>query len=298
MSRFVWCGLLGLVLSGSLTSCTFHRLVSRHKAKSYDSSAMTPVADTNHNAGAFLHAVLPAQDTIAETPAPDTSGAKQTLVDELTPIWKKKISFNTFSGKAKVHFESPDDKQEFTANFRVRKDSVIWINVTALGGISVARILITPDSFFLVVHIKREVKRIALKDAVKILPTKVDFASLQHLILGEPLRDGNITDVAGFGGSWSLQVEDSSYIQRVTYNKSDTTIRTSQLRTRNPRGPQTMSEFGSYETIGDRKVSTERVINIQNGEDIYMLDMNFSKVDFDEPLEYPFSIPSSYKEKN
>jgi len=92
-------------------------------------------------------------------------------------------------------------------------------------------------------------------------------------------------------------VSDSSYLQRITYNKADTTIRTAQLRTRDPNGPQAMSEYGSYEMIDGRRVSTQRVLNIKDGDDIYMLDLNFSKEEFDTPLEYPFSIPSSYSEK-
>jgi len=293
MNRYL-CGILLLILSGGLTSCSFHRLVTRRKAATYDKNAVLQSTDTTKTASIPPPATPTAPDTMAKAPVQDT--AKMRLIDQLTTIWERKIDFKTFKGKAKVHFESPEDKQEFTADFRVRKDSVIWINVTVLG-VSAARILINKDSLFMVSWLPRkEVKRIALKDAVKILPTRVDFASLEHLILGEPLRDGNITDAASSGSSWSLDVEDSNYIQRVTYNKSDTTIRTAQLRTRNPKGPQTMSEFGSYEVIANRKVSTWRVINIQNGDNVYMLDLNFSKEDFDEDLDYPFSFPKNYSE--
>jgi hypothetical protein len=294
MNRFAWGGALLLIISCVFSSCSFHRLVTRKKAKSYDSSAAQPVAADTGRIGAG-HAVLPAPDTVALVQE-DTSAAEKRLAEQLTPIWKKRLDYQTFKAKAKVHFESPDDKQEFTANIRVRKDSVIWINASAFG-ITAARILITPDSIFMIMELKKEYKKLALKDAAKILPTKVDFATLQHLLLGEPLRDGNIEDATSFGGSWSLGVEDSSYIQRITYNKEDSTIRTSQLRTRKANGPQTMSEYGSYEMINNRKVSTQRVINIRNGEDVYMLDMNFQKIDFDEPLEYPFSIPKSYSEQ-
>ena len=294
MNKFVAHGITILVLTSFLTSCSFHRLVTRRRAQTIDRSAMRP-ADSNHVAFGSRHAFFPQPDTLVIVP--DTTGAVKKLVDELTPIWKKRTEYRTFSGKAKVHFEGPDDKQEFSANFHVRKDSIIWINVTAFGGLPAALIFITRDSFFLVIPLKKEYKKVVLADVAKILPTKVDFTSLQNLIVGDPLRDGTIQDATSFGGSWSIQVSDSSYLQRITYNKADTTIRTAQLRTRDLNGPQAMSEYGSYEMIDGRRVSTQRVLNIQDGDDIYMLDLNFSKEEFDTPLEYPFSIPSSYSEK-
>jgi hypothetical protein len=255
-----------------------------------DSVAVQKMTDSSQIA---LQPVGAKTDTTAVAVAPDTSSAKKALIEALTPIWKKRLDYKTFSGKARVHFEGPDDKQEFTANIRIKKDSAIWINASAFG-ITAARILITPDSIFMLMQLKKEYMKMALKDAGKILPAKVDFASLQHLILGEPLCEGVVEDAASFGGTWTLEAEDTSYIQRVTYNKGDTTIRTCQLRTRRINGPQISSQFGEYEKVGDRRISTQRVINIQNGADIYSLDMIFLKEDFDEQLEFPFSIPNSY----
>ena len=276
-----------LVICSGLASCSFHRLAAGKKAKSYDSTAMHSTA---------MHAILPQPDTIIAAVAPDTSDIAKELVQQLTPVWEARINYKTFSGKAKVHFTGPDNDKEFTAHFRVRKDSVIWVNVT-FDAIPVARLLITQDSFFLLNTINKEITRIPLNQAAKILPTKVDFTSLQNLVTGEPLRGGKITDATGFGGSWTIQAEDSSYIQRITYNKADTTMRTGQLRTRDPKGPQAMTAYGNYETIGNRRISTSRTLHIQNGNDVYSLDMNFTKVDFDEPLDFPFTIPRSYTEK-
>jgi len=277
-----------VILSACLSSCSFHRLAAGKKAKSYDLSA----SDTSH-----LRAILPQPDTTAAVIAPDTSGIVKQLIQQLTPLWETRIDYKTFSGKAKVHFTGPNDDKEFTAHFRVRKDSVIWVNVT-YDAIPVARLFITRDSFFLLNTLQKEVTRIPLSQAAKVLPTKVDFTSLQNLITGEPLQKGTITNATSFGGSWSIQAEDSSYIQRITFNKADSTIRTGQLRTRDPKGPQAMTAYGNYEIIDNRKISTSRTLNIQNGNDVYSLDMNFTKANFDEQLDFPFSIPRNYSVKN
>ena len=76
---------------------------------------------------------------------------KKTLMDNLLSLWQHEIAFTTFNGKARMHYASSTDKQEFVAHIRIRKDSVIWINVTAaMGAVNVARVYITPDSIFFV----------------------------------------------------------------------------------------------------------------------------------------------------
>ena len=290
MNRYFLCA--GMVfISMCLSSCSFHRRVAGKKARSIDSNTVQTLADTIHIAAA------PTRDTLPG-PANDSLIAERKLIAELTPIWTRRIDYKTFSGKARIHFSGPDDSKEFTAHFRIRKDSVIWVNVT-FAGIPVARMFITRDSFFLLNSTQKEVTMLPLSQAAKILPTKVDFSSLQSLVTGEPLREGNITGatVATLGGAWTLQIEDTAYVQRITYNRADSMMRTGQMRTRKPGGPQAITAYGDYETVNNRKISTSRTLNIQNGADVYSLDMNFTKVDFDEQLDYPFNIPKSYTVK-
>lgn len=281
--------LLLLVMCSVLSSCSFHRLVAGRKARTIDLGRGI-VIDTSRLTGPLPY-VPPIETTVSDS----VTRAAAQLIQDLTPLWKKRLHYTTFSGKAKVHFEGPDMKQEFTAHFRIGKDSVIWIAITGLGGmVPVARILITPDSFMMINQLQKEYTLLPLGEAAKILPARVDFYSIQHLITGEPLRDGTIKDASGFGGGWYLEVEDSAYVQRITYNKADSSMRSAQLKTRSAAGPQAITEYGAYMTIDNRTISTGRVINIQNGNDVYTIDMNFMKIEFDQPNEYPFSIPKNY----
>jgi len=288
MSRYL-CVLLLFLTAGSVSSCNlFHKRVAGKKAKSYS-------VDTTVVAWPDSQKVAVA-DTVAH---PDTTALTNELITMLTPLWNKRIEYRTFSGKAKMNFEGPDGDQEFTAHFRIRRDSIIWVAITGLGGVvQVARIYITPDSFIMVNQLQKEVTRLPLDSAAKVLPAKVDFAALQHLIVGEPLRDGNITGASDFGGGWILQVEDSAYVQHITYNKADSTMRSGQMRTHREGGPQAMIQYGGYEMVTGRRLSTNRVLNIQNGPELYMLDMNFQRTDFDQQLDFPINIPASYKRKD
>jgi len=290
MSRILTAFTLVLVCIG-LSSCSFHWHITPRDVKKHDRIASD---STQHR----LHTILPQPDydTVATVAVPDSSAALKKLIGQLTPIWESHFTYKTFSGKAKIHFSGPDNDKTFTAHFRIRKDSVIWVNVT-FDAIPVARLFITRDSFFLLNTIDQEVTRIPLSQAAKVLPTKVDFSSLQNLVTGESLQKGTITNAAASPDAWTIQVEDSNYIQHIVFNKKDSTMHSGQLRTRTPGGPQAVTSYESYEVINGRKVSTFRTLNVQKGADTYMLEMNFNKVGFDEELDYPFSIPKNYTEK-
>lgn len=285
MNRF-FLGAVVVVLSGCFGSCSFRKLVAGKKPEVY-------VWNADSVARMDSAAKVLAADSAALVV--DSAAILHKMVDEVTPLWTSRLQYRTFSGKAKMHMEAPDDKQDFTAHFRIKKDSIIWINITALGGISFARIYVTPDSFFLLNHLQKTAMCIPLASAAKILPARIDFASLQNLITGEPLRDGEITGVANAADKWVLHVEDTSYIQEVTYSKGDSTMSAAQLLTYAPNGPKAITRYNKYQRADGRRVSTDRVLNLQNGNDFYKLEMDFNKVNFDEQLEFPFSIPKNYK---
>ncbi len=228
---------------------------------------------------------------------PALNEEKKALVSILLPLKERKIHYHTFTGKAKMFFQSGTEKHEFTAGIRMQKDSVIWASVSALGGlVQVARIIITPDSIQLINYLQREVTMLPASEASKLLPADIDFEMLQNLIIGNLVSNGGIpTDATDFGGTWSLQLEDNRYHQLIAYNKSDTTLRSNQVRTQNTM-PETslMLQFGNYTLVNDQSFPVSRVINILTGEDQYYLDMNFNSMAIDEPVDFPFTIPKKY----
>jgi len=286
MNRFL-CGVLLLVIPCCLVSCSFHKLIKGKVAK------IQTGADTSHIARP------PQPDTVARVaaPVPDSMAIVRHLISDLMPLWKNRLVYNTFKGKAKVRIDGPDGKFDFTAHFRIRKDSVIWIEADAMGGLYRIRVLITRDSLTMINYAQKEVTRLPLSQAAKVLPAKVDFSSLQNLVVGEPLREGNITGAKDMDGLWGIQVEDSSYIQHITYNKTDSTMHEAELLTHDVNGPRAMSQYADYDTSGNRKIATSRILEIRHGDDVYTLDLNFLNTEFDVPQDYPFNIPEKFSVK-
>jgi len=289
---------LVFIMPFCLSSCSLQRVFGKKKTEGKDTTVAHANADSSQLKTTLPQAVItPKKDTVA--PAMAVSAATRLLIDSLAPIWAKRLTYNTFKGKAKMNIEGPNGSLELIANFKIRKDSIIWVHVTALGGlVPAARILVTRDSFFMLNYQEKEVTTIALKDAVKILPTAIDFRQLQNLIVGEPLRDGKITDAESLQALWNMTVEDSNYVQHITFTKADSTMSAEKMTTQKPGGPQAGIDFSNYEQINGRKISTYRSVHVLNGDKAYSIDLNFVNSQFDEELEYQFSIPRNWTIKN
>jgi len=231
--------------------------------------------------------------------APDTSALKKELIKNTEPVWSRKLQYNTFSAKAKMQYDDGDRSNDLTANIRIRKDSAIWISVSALGGVvQVARALITPDSFKAIVYIEKDYYEGPISKANDFLPSGIDFYSLQNLLMGDPVfSKGTATDATDFGGTWSFRFESDNYLQQLNYSKADSTLRNSQIATRGDDNKAITILYGNYERLNDQPFSDLRKVNILNGAKHIIVDMNYVSTGMNMPLDFPFSVPQSYTRK-
>ena len=108
--------------------------------------------------------------------------------------------------KASGKFEQGEESQNFKAEIRMKRDSIIWIELSdPLVGIKAARAFITPDSIAFVNKIQNEYFAGSFDYLNTKLGTRVDFELLQNLILGEPLRAPQP------GEAMDLQLMDNHY---------------------------------------------------------------------------------------
>src|SRR4051812_39446187 len=133
MNKFTVSAFL-LVVSCCFASCNFFYSITHRKGHAKDSAVVAAPVDSSVTPHEF-----PVIDSIAMLGKP--SAESLALIAGVKPYFAKRLNYKTFKGKAKMHYDGPDQKQEFTAHFRVKKDSLIWINITALSGVvQVARI--------------------------------------------------------------------------------------------------------------------------------------------------------------
>jgi hypothetical protein len=123
---------------------------------------------------------LPA-DSIAKTP--ETQRPRPGIDEARAHV--AEIDFKYLTAKSKLSFKSKDqDINNANVTTRVQKDSLIWMSVSVVGGIEVARILITRDSVTILDKIHREYSRYDFQTLSQRFNFAMNYDLLQALIVG------------------------------------------------------------------------------------------------------------------
>ncbi len=301
MSKAVWMLLAGISAIG--TGCGAARKARQARkadaARVADSMAASRRAQDALTAGTDTARVGHSTDTI-ETAALDPS--RSTVPAYFLSLHGRTAPFQTFSGKAKMEYESGDKSQDFTATFRIRHDSAIWVSVVAVGGlVPVARVLITPDSVLYMNYLTREASRMPIEDASRLLPLPARFSQLQALLLGdvlEPTAAILSTGKAEGRPVYLVSTSTGSASYTAYYNAADSTLTGEDMATAD-RAVSTTIRYALYRSAGVRKFATDRGIVVDVASDSvaerHVLRMVFTDPPrFDVPLEFSFSIPKNY----
>lgn len=97
------------------------------------------------------------------------------------------IDYEFMSFKSEFDVRLKDEKKSFKANVRIKRDSIIWVSISPLLGIEVARIIFTADSIKL---IDKWNDQYYLGDFEYIndkFDTDLDFFMIQDLFVGNPI---------------------------------------------------------------------------------------------------------------
>ena len=212
-------------------------------------------------------------------------------------IQTNKISFSTFSAKVKVNFEGKDGKKsDFNAFMRLKKDSVLWISINAALGIEAFRIMVTPDSVKVLNKLEKVIQLRSVGYLQEVAKIPLRFAELQDLIVGNaPYLDSNIVSYKNEQATISLVSIGELFKHFLTVSKNDFRLQHSKLDDVDKVRARTCDiTYGDYETKNGMVFSTFRKITVSEKSKLD-IEMQFKQFDFNEQLNFPFSIPKNYK---
>lgn len=200
-----------------------------------------------------------------------------------------------FSGKAKLTYRDEYMRQSFTANIRIRKDSVIWLNFKKFS-LEAARVLITPDSVFILDRINNEYSIEPFEYVQRRYSLPVGFQGLQALILGNPVFFSQNTEADVDGQRYVITQKTDRY--NAKYWLDGTKLLLQEFMVEDIRNHRKMSaESSDYQSLERKqKFSYFRSFNLSHpdfGE--VALDVKFSKVEINVPKSVKFDIPARYE---
>lgn len=201
--------------------------------------------------------------------------------------------FQTWQARSKgyltvTHLNKPSN-HEVNLQIRMKTNEIIWISATALMGLEVARIKITPDSIHVVNRMESLYLAESFSSAATWLGPDMDFEGLQQLLAGQGpvspsltrwvmMRDsvGMVRLQGGITGTGEMDYDDRYRLRRWKGERLEV------LHAYEP-GDST-ARFPAKSTWAVEGASFELLTTLE-----------YNQIEEDRPLNFPFSIPNGYQ---
>lgn len=212
---------------------------------------------------------------------------------------KDKVSANLFDyewldARVKVFYSDNTNSKTFNLVIRARKDSVIWLSASLLG-FEGMRAIITKDSIKI---LNKLAKEYLIKDFKYIkdqfyLPDG-NFALLEKFLKGNPLLFNTENAAVSIdSGTYLLKTLDNHIANSLWLSPEDFLIQKNFLQDL-LYNQNVKVYYNDYKDINGQFFAFDRKTLLERGQRIEV-NLNFSKVEKDKVLSFPFSIPNDYK---
>lgn len=222
---------------------------------------------------------------------------QQLIRTVLQQVEKNHIDYRTFSAKVEVDYKGTNGKgYGVNANVKMYRDSAIWISVNAILGIEAMRLLVTKDSVKLLNKLEKFYVARSISFLQEMTSLPLDLYTLQDMIVGNPVYlDPNIIRYSTGNGVVNLLSLGQFFKNLLTLNEGDKSVIHSKLDDTNPMRSRTADfSYSDYESgKGVLFPSKRQIVVSEKGR--LEIKLDFKNYNFNQEVEFPFSIPKNYK---
>ena len=237
-----------------------------------------------------------AKKAVVVAPQADTTTVvKSKKAENLALLRKNDLAFNTLSLKGKARLDINGNTNNVSMNIRMKRDEMIWVSVTAIAGIEVARVLITPDS----IKVRNNFQNVYLKKPFSYVHSftnkQVNFKLLQSVFSGNTIDSFMIeqSELEQQAGVWELKGQQQDLAYRVLFN---TLMKVAENNLNDVKSGKALKVvYGDYQKVPDELFPTSMQISSMAGMKNIGLKFDFSKIERNLPLDFPFSVPGKYE---
>ena len=212
----------------------------------------------------------------------------------------QELQYDYLTIKSKIQLQETHKTTNATALVRIRKDSLIWFNLSGTLGVQGLRGIITKDSVKLLNRVDKEYKAYAIEDVAGEFNFPVDYELIQSMVVGNMPKPRATDDY--------VKVQNGKYVVR--QNIGDILID-------NYVDPDVMKlvevdvvekstdnrlklMYKDFRTLNNQAFPFSSFISLLHhnefGELETQLTIDHSKVEIsDVPLKFPFSVPKKYE---
>ena len=220
---------------------------------------------------------------------------------DATYLQVKEIDFDYFQAKAKLNYKDQDYDVKAKATIRIRKDSVIWLNFTAVG-VSGGRCLIDKDSLTLLNMIKKEYYVYSYEQMSEKFNYPITFEVLQSVILGNMPQKIKKDDKVERNLEYYRVIQPNDpFLLESRVNSKTMKLESVNITQRETKNNATI-QYSDFTLVDDHAFAYRALVNLfyENdlGKFITNVDIEYSKAEIlDKDLKFPFHIPKKYERK-
>ncbi|HXI00304.1 MAG TPA: DUF4292 domain-containing protein [Sphingobacteriaceae bacterium] len=220
-----------------------------------------------------------------------------TKAETINAINASQLVFETFSVRAKADLAIGNNKNDVTMHIRIKKDQAIWVSITAIAGIEVARALITPDSIKILNRIESIYVKKPFSYVHEFTNKQINFKTLQSLLTGNAISE-LVTEKADIVSTPVLQLNGT--LEKLTYSMLFTDHKkVSQVRISDAAAGQDLKvNYGDYAIVSGKEVPQMISIRSLAAKKQIAVDLVYNKIDIDTPIDMPFSVSKRFTIKN
>ena len=206
--------------------------------------------------------------------------------------------FKTLAGRVQVVYEDDKKQQSITASLRIKKDEIIWIKASIIG-ITLAKVLITPDSVSYYESISNTYFEGDFAFLSKLLGTEIDFTKAQDILLCQSifsLDDSNYKSEILLD-KYKLQPkrQPRNFIHSILLNTENFKVSTETLS--QPDDKRILKvRYADYRQIEGWFYPSEVEINASEKDSKTKIGLKYRKIDLNVNVRFPFKIPNGYDE--
>lgn len=207
--------------------------------------------------------------------------------------------FDYLSAKAKFKFDHAGKKVSASANFRIKKDSLIWLSITPALGIEFARVLINQDNIFILDRMSKRYYEYSFKELSSKYGFEFDYKIVQSVLLGNLLEPYQNEKIEKGDGYFAYTASKDGYLFQNFVGMNS--MKLERLNVSDDSSENTISvTYGNFNIVDSQIFPNDivAIIDYATNKPSTRMDISYNKLVIEEkPISFPFSVSAKYERK-
>ena len=219
------------------------------------------------------------------------------------------FNFNLFKAKISGKYNTDEDSFSLKGNIKIKKDSIIWISISPGLGLELGRILMYPDSIFFINRFEKTYFKNSYADLNKKIESPLTFKIMQSFLTGNAMDSFELKKYySGIkDGYFFLSSVNQKHYKKIERSKKRANqeiyftsiipqnFKINKQQYENLKLKRALEiEYKDFEKYDETLFPESIYLSIRANKEIN-LSLSYSKIELNNPLKFPFSIPDSYE---